>query len=206
MSDTRPPSVVARPSVCRSGETGTPVALGFSARHHRIVDSARRQLELPVPKELIDAIAERVADIILDRLADRPRGSGPGTWMHSAEVAQYLGWSRKSVYRRVARMEMPHYKIDGILLFKRMNSTPGSSSSGRRRDSEKHSASRRLQLAAHHVLVRLHASRWLLRSARTISRRSRSREHHVRFRSAAMSSTRMSGRASLKSRVRNWMR
>ena len=39
--------------------------------------------------------------------------------MRSAEVAQYLGWSRKSVYRRVARMEMPHYKIDGILLFKR---------------------------------------------------------------------------------------
>jgi hypothetical protein len=60
VSDTRPPSVVARPSVCRSGETGTPVALSFSARHHRIVDSARRQLELPVPKELIDAIAERV--------------------------------------------------------------------------------------------------------------------------------------------------
>jgi len=69
-----------------------------------------------------------VADIILDRLADgyRPldrlpaptRRSEPGTWMRSAEAAQYLGWSRKSVYRRVARMEMPHYKIDGILLFK----------------------------------------------------------------------------------------
>ena len=84
---------------------------------------------MPIPQELIDAIAERVADIILDRLgsaprildrlADQPRGSKPSTWMRSAEVAQYLGWSRKSVYRRVARMEMPHYKIDGILLFKR---------------------------------------------------------------------------------------
>ena len=84
---------------------------------------------MPIPKELIDAIAERVADIILDRLADGPRildrladgprGSGPGTWMRSAEVAQYLGWSRKSVYRRVARMAMPHYKVDGILLFRR---------------------------------------------------------------------------------------
>ena len=39
--------------------------------------------------------------------------------MRSVEVAQYLGWSRKSVYRRVARMEMPHFKVDGILLFKR---------------------------------------------------------------------------------------
>jgi response regulator RpfG family c-di-GMP phosphodiesterase len=28
---------------------------------------------MPIPKELIDAIAERVADIILDRLADGPR-------------------------------------------------------------------------------------------------------------------------------------
>ena len=91
------------------------------------MDSRGRQLELPIPKELIDAIAERVADIILDRLGstprildlDQPRVSGPGTWMRSAEVAQYLGWSRKSVYRRVARMELPHYKIDGILLFKR---------------------------------------------------------------------------------------
>ena len=93
------------------------------------MDRQSRQLEMPIPNELIDAIAERVADIILDRLgsgaripdqlADGPRGSGPGTWMRSAEVAQYLGWSRKSVYRRVARMEMPHYKIDGILLFKR---------------------------------------------------------------------------------------
>jgi len=84
---------------------------------------------MPIPKELIDAIAVRVAEIILDRLADRPgtlnrladeaRGSETGTWMRSAEVAHYLGWSRKSVYRRVARMEMPHYKVDGILLFKR---------------------------------------------------------------------------------------
>ena len=74
---------------------------------------------MPIPKELIDAIAERAADIILDRLADEPRGSEPGTWMRSAEVAQYLGCSRKSVYRRVARMAMPHYKVDGILLFKR---------------------------------------------------------------------------------------
>jgi excisionase family DNA binding protein len=39
--------------------------------------------------------------------------------MRSAEVAQYLGWSRKSVYRRVARMAMPHYKVDGILLLRR---------------------------------------------------------------------------------------
>ncbi len=33
--------------------------------------------------------------------------------------SSYLGWSRESVYRRVARMAMPHYKVDGILLFRR---------------------------------------------------------------------------------------
>ena len=83
------------------------------------MDRSTPQLEMPIPTEFINAIAERVADIILDRLADGPRGSDSGAWMRSGEVAQYLGWSRKSVYRRVARMEMPHYKVDGILLFKR---------------------------------------------------------------------------------------
>ena len=70
---------------------------------------------------MADIILDRLAEgtRALDRLADGPRGSEPGTWMRSVEVAQYLGWSRKSVYRRVARMAMPHYKVDGILLFKR---------------------------------------------------------------------------------------
>jgi excisionase family DNA binding protein len=115
---------------------------------------------MPIPKELIDAIAERMADIILDRLADEPRGSGPGTWLRSAEVAQYLGWSRKSVYRRVARMAMPHYKVDGILLFRR-DELDAWLEQFREEPREQEtlrvppSAARR----PHHVLVRLRASR-----------------------------------------------
>jgi excisionase family DNA binding protein len=78
-----------------------------------------RSVELPIPHELIDAIAERVAEIVLERLADAPRGSMLGRWMRSAEAAEYLGWSRSALYDRVSRKAMPHYKVDGILLFKR---------------------------------------------------------------------------------------
>lgn len=39
--------------------------------------------------------------------------------MRSAEAAEYLGWSRSALYGRVSRKAMPHYKVDGILLFKR---------------------------------------------------------------------------------------
>jgi excisionase family DNA binding protein len=83
------------------------------------VNNRERRLELPVPADLIEAIAERVADIVVDRLADQPRGSGSSVWMRSGEAAQYLGWSRSAVYDRVARKAMPHYKVDGMLLFRR---------------------------------------------------------------------------------------
>jgi excisionase family DNA binding protein len=88
-------------------------------RHHLSVDRAGRTLELPVPQQLIDAIAERVADIILDRLADGTLGPSAGRWMRSAEAADYLGLSRSALYDRVSRKALPHYKVDGILLFKR---------------------------------------------------------------------------------------
>jgi excisionase family DNA binding protein len=88
-------------------------------RHHQVVERPRRQLELPVPEQLIDAIADRVAEIILERLTDGPRSAGSGRWMRSNEAASYLGWSRSALYDRVSRKAMPHYKVDGILLFKR---------------------------------------------------------------------------------------
>jgi excisionase family DNA binding protein len=72
---------------------------------------------MPVPGELIDAIAERVAEIVLERLSNGAPTAG--RWMRSAEAAEYLGWSRSALYDRVSRRAMPHYKVDGILLFKR---------------------------------------------------------------------------------------
>lgn len=83
------------------------------------MDRIGRALELPVPHELIDALAERVADIILERVTHGTTGPIGSPWMRSAEAADYLGWSRKALYRRVSRKEMPDYKVDGILLFKR---------------------------------------------------------------------------------------
>jgi excisionase family DNA binding protein len=39
--------------------------------------------------------------------------------MRSKEAAEYLGWSRQAIYDRVSRKALPHYKVDGMLLFKR---------------------------------------------------------------------------------------
>ena len=63
------------------------------------------------------------------------------------------------MYRRVARMAMPHYKVDGILLFKRDELDAWLEQYREEPESKKHSASRQLPLAAHHVPVRLRASR-----------------------------------------------
>ena len=52
-------------------------------------------------------------------LASGVSGSASSTWMRSSEAAQYLGWSRSALHNRVSRSAMPHYKVDGILLFRR---------------------------------------------------------------------------------------
>jgi hypothetical protein len=69
---------------------------------------------MPIPKELIDAIAERVADIILDRLADgAPR---LGAW-HLDAFSRSSSIPRLESKVRVpprSSMAMPHYKVDGI--------------------------------------------------------------------------------------------
>jgi excisionase family DNA binding protein len=82
------------------------------------MDESGRSVELVVPQQLIDAIAERVADLVLERLDEVPRGAIAGRWMRSGEAAEYLGWNRSALYKRISRHAMPHYKVDGILLFK----------------------------------------------------------------------------------------
>ena len=77
------------------------------------------ELYVPIPGELLDEVAQRVADIVIERLSGELRGTAGGRWMRAAEAAEYLGWTRGALYARVRSKGMPHYKVDGLLLFKR---------------------------------------------------------------------------------------
>src|SRR4051794_23507603 len=70
---------------------------------------------LPIPSALLDALADRVAERLVDRL-DEP--SRPGaSWMRSKDAADHLGLTRSALYSRIS--EMPHYRFERMLLFKR---------------------------------------------------------------------------------------
>lgn len=79
----------------------------------------------------------------------------------------------------------------------------GSSSTARSPGNDNQFACHQIPIAVPNGFVRLHVSPWLLRFARELRRRSRSRGHRVRFlrRSAAMNNTRMSGPVSSRSRA-----
>jgi excisionase family DNA binding protein len=69
---------------------------------------------LPLPPELLEAIAQRTAEIIEQRQADR----GEARWLYGAEAAAaYLGWPVKRVYNRVASDELPAHRSGGRLCF-----------------------------------------------------------------------------------------
>jgi excisionase family DNA binding protein len=71
---------------------------------------------IPVPHEVLDAIAQRVAEIVVERLGEDLRPVN-GRWMRTREAAEYLGLSRSALYSRIG--DVPHHKVDRLLLFKR---------------------------------------------------------------------------------------
>lgn len=75
-------------------------------------------LSLPIPDELIEALARRVAEIVLAEMSDDLRPS-EARWLRAKDAAEYLGWTRSALYSRVHCRSIPHYKVDGMLLFKR---------------------------------------------------------------------------------------
>jgi hypothetical protein len=68
---------------------------------------------IPIPEAVLDALAERVAAIVVERLGGTLR---PNQWMRTAAAAEYLGMTRGALYSR--RADIPHYKVDRLLLFK----------------------------------------------------------------------------------------
>jgi excisionase family DNA binding protein len=72
-------------------------------------------LAFPVPEELLDALAERVAA----RLAGDGQVSPRTPYLTADEAAKYLCFPVKRIYNLTSRGEIPHRKQDGRLLFRR---------------------------------------------------------------------------------------
>ena len=70
---------------------------------------------VPIPSALLDALADRLADRLAARLSEPPRTSA--SWMRTKDAADYLGLTRPALYSRIR--EMPHYRFERMLLFKR---------------------------------------------------------------------------------------
>jgi excisionase family DNA binding protein len=71
-------------------------------------------LALPLPDELVDAIAKRVAELLAE-----PEQRGPEPWVGVAEAANHLACKPHRIYGLVHRGEVPHRKDGTRLLFRR---------------------------------------------------------------------------------------
>ncbi len=86
--------------------------------HGQRPGSAGTSVSLPVPDVLLDAVAERVAGLVLDRLAAVvPAASSP--WLDVAEAAGYLCCKPRRLHDLVSQGRVPHYREGGRLMFRR---------------------------------------------------------------------------------------
>lgn len=72
-------------------------------------------LAVPIPAELVDAIAHRVADELAERMALGDATASP--WLTLEEAAAYLRMPKDTLYKRTA--EIPHTKQGGRIRFRR---------------------------------------------------------------------------------------
>jgi excisionase family DNA binding protein len=68
------------------------------------------ELAFPIPDELVDAIAERAAELVADRI---PADAGASPWMTVAEAADYLRCDRGRVYDLKSSGRLPASGHDG---------------------------------------------------------------------------------------------
>lgn len=67
-------------------------------------------LALALPPELVDAIAERAAEIVLERLREERQAGGP-RWLYGAKAAaDYLGWPLGRVQKATAANAIPCHR------------------------------------------------------------------------------------------------
>ena len=79
-----------------------------------------------LPPEVAQALAV-VVEFLCQRLAQAngassgavAEGAERSPWLSVASAAAYLDWPRQRLYKLTASGEIPHYKQDGRLLFRR---------------------------------------------------------------------------------------
>jgi excisionase family DNA binding protein len=78
--------------------------------------SAVTELRLTLPEDVIERIAERAAELVLARLAERPETPA---WLTLAEAADYLRVSRRQLERLLARGLLPSTTVGRRRLVRR---------------------------------------------------------------------------------------
>jgi len=70
---------------------------------------------------LLEQLAELVAGKVAERLVEHQAVSSSAhpPWMGVDKAADYLDWPRQRLYKLTASGEIPHYKHEGRLLFRR---------------------------------------------------------------------------------------
>ena len=76
-----------------------------------------------LPPELA-ALLEQLADLVATRVAAAQQAAGEqasarALWLNAESAARYLDWPRQRLYKLTARGEIPHYKHEGRLVFRR---------------------------------------------------------------------------------------
>ena len=78
------------------------------------IDEAAGGLILPVPAELLEAIATRAAELVEDRVAEAPE-----PWLDVQEAADYLRCKPQRIYDLVSQGRLMNRKDGRRLLFRR---------------------------------------------------------------------------------------
>ena len=72
------------------------------------------RLELPVPPELVEAVAQRAAQILEDRQED-----SRSPWLTVDQAAEHTGVPKQSLYKLTSAKAVPHRKVGARVLFSR---------------------------------------------------------------------------------------
>jgi excisionase family DNA binding protein len=73
----------------------------------------------PLLDQVVNELAERVANR-LSLVANQASEQGAASpWMSITSAAAYLDWPKQRLYKLCASGEIPHYKHEGRLLFRR---------------------------------------------------------------------------------------
>ena len=94
-----------------SGERRRPPARGNSG-----TGKQSNTLALELPADVLDAVAERAAEIVLERLGEP---TAPSPWLDVAGAAEHIAAPVSRIYALVSADRIPHHRDGSRLLFHR---------------------------------------------------------------------------------------